>query len=82
MFRLLLVSALISPSGPLAAQSLVITNKQDATASIISLGDGRTVATLPTGEGPHEVAVSPDGKLAVVTDYGAQVAGPEDTPGN
>ncbi len=57
------------------AQSLVVTNKQESTASIISLADGRTVATLPTGQGPHEVAVSADGKLAVVTDYGAQVSG-------
>ncbi len=48
MFRLLLASALILPGGALAAQSLVITNKQDATASIISLGEGKTVATLPT----------------------------------
>lgn len=57
------------------AQSLVVTNKQEATASIISLTDGKTVATLPTGQGPHEVAVSADGKLAVVTDYGAQISG-------
>lgn len=75
MVRLVLALALIVPSGTIAAQSLVITNKQDATASIISLADGKTVALLPTGDGPHEVAVSADGKLAVVTDYGAQVVG-------
>jgi YVTN family beta-propeller protein len=28
------------------------------------------VATVPTGHGPHEVVVSPDGKIAVVADYG------------
>jgi YVTN family beta-propeller protein len=33
------------------------------------------VATLPTGEGPHEVAVSSDGRWAIVTNYGAQTPG-------
>jgi len=27
----------------------------------VDLGSGEVVATLPTGAGPHEVAVSPDG---------------------
>jgi YVTN family beta-propeller protein len=34
------------------------------------------VARIDTGEGPHEVAASDDGKLAFVTNYGAK------TPGN
>ena len=33
------------------------------------------LATLPTGQGPHEVAISRDGSVAVVTDYGAQGPG-------
>lgn len=53
-----------------AAQSLVITNKYESTASIITLADWKTVATLPTGDAPHEVAVSHDGKWAVATDCG------------
>lgn len=72
--RLFAICTLI-PVVAAQAQSLVITNKQESTATIISLTDGKTVATLPTGQGPHEVAVSGDGKLAVVTDYGAQVGG-------
>lgn len=60
-----------------SSQSLVITNKNESTASIITLADGKTVATLPTGNAPHEVAVSRDGKWAVATDYGA--AGPGGT---
>lgn len=51
---------------------LVVANKQEATASIIDVASGRTVATVPTGTGPHEAAVSHDGRWAVVTDYGAQ----------
>ena len=30
----------------------------------------KTVATLAVGTGPHEVAISPDGRWAVVTVYG------------
>jgi YVTN family beta-propeller protein len=59
------------PSGDV----LVVANKQDATASIIEVSSGRTLALLPTGQGPHEAAVSHDGRWAVVTDYGAQTPG-------
>ena len=33
------------------------------------------MARIPTGEGPHEIAASSDGKLAVVTNYGAKDPG-------
>lgn len=59
------------PSGDV----LVVANKQDATASIIEVQSGRTLALLPTGAGPHEAAVSHDGRWAVVSDYGAQTPG-------
>jgi DNA-binding beta-propeller fold protein YncE len=36
----------------------------------VDVASGRTLATLPTGHGPHEVVVSGDGRTAVVTDYG------------
>ena len=55
--------------------TLVITNKGPATATIIDVASGRTLATLPTGQGPHEVVLSSDGRTAVVTDYGAQTGG-------
>ena len=50
------------PSG-----TLVVLNKTEATASLIDLASGRVHATLPTGDGPHEAAVSPDGRTALVT---------------
>ena len=53
--------------------ALIVLNKSDDTASIIDPASGATRMTLPTGPGPHEVAVSPDGKFAVVADYGHQV---------
>lgn len=66
---------------PLGAQvpgltgTLIVTNKTPSTATLIDVASGRTLATLPTGTGPHEVALSPSGRVAVVTDYGGQGGG-------
>jgi DNA-binding beta-propeller fold protein YncE len=49
---------------------LLVLNKGEATASLIALGSGRVEATMPVGEGPHEVAVRPDGRIAVACNYG------------
>lgn len=54
--------------------TLVVTNKGANTASIIDVAGGRIVATVPVGRGPHEVAMSHDGRLAVATNYGDQRA--------
>jgi DNA-binding beta-propeller fold protein YncE len=50
--------------------TLIVTNKSPATATIIDVATGEALATLPTGNGPHEVVLSKDGRIAVVTDYG------------
>tara|TARA_B110000208_G_scaffold46336_1_gene61491 strand:+ start:38905 stop:39894 length:990 start_codon:yes stop_codon:yes gene_type:complete len=50
--------------------TLIVLNKSSNSASFIDLGSGLTIASLPTGEGPHELVVSDDGLLAVGTDYG------------
>ncbi len=55
--------------------TLVVANKAEATVSLIDLGRGRAVATLPAGDGPHEVGISPDGRHALVTNYGRETAG-------
>ena len=57
------------------AGTLVVLNKAEATASLIDLATGAVAATLPTGRGPHEVAVSADGRWAVVSNYGAEAPG-------
>jgi DNA-binding beta-propeller fold protein YncE len=56
-------------------RTLIVLNKDDATASFVDLATLRVRATAPTGQGPHEVAVSPDGRLAAVANYGAQEPG-------
>lgn len=71
------IALLICICGLAAANSgtLLVLNKSDNTVSLIDLATNRTVGTLPTGTAPHEVAVSADGKLAVVANYGAQQPG-------
>jgi YVTN family beta-propeller protein len=60
-----------APSQPL----LLVLNKAEATLSIIDPSTMRVVGRVPTGEGPHEVATSADGRLAYVTNYGGQKPG-------
>jgi len=69
----LLISAAASFVLPPAwAATLVVANKAEATASLINLESGEVVATLPTGEGPHEVGISPNGQYALVSNYGSR----------
>jgi DNA-binding beta-propeller fold protein YncE len=79
---MLLCAALIGLPASARAQlpdgltgTLVVTNKGAASASIIDIASGTILATLPTGNGPHEVAITSDGALAIVTDYGGQPGG-------
>lgn len=65
---LIVGASLIAATG--GTQTLVVANKAEATVSLIDLASGEVKATLPTGDGPHEVAVSPDGTRALVTNYG------------
>lgn len=66
---------LIAAAGAPAAGTLVVLNKAEASASLIDLASGKVAATLPTGDGPHEAAVSPDGRLALCANYGRGTAG-------
>ncbi len=60
-----------------ATGTLIVLNKAEATASLIDLATGEVAATVRTGDGPHEAAVSPDGQLAVASNYGTR-----DAPGS
>jgi YVTN family beta-propeller protein len=62
-----LASAQRGPAG-----TVIVSNMNDNTATIIDAANGRVVATLPTGEGPHEVATSHDGRWAIVSNYGVR----------
>ena len=54
------------------AGMLVVANQEGASATVLDASNMKTIATLPVGVGPHEVAISPDGRWAVVTNYGNQ----------
>src|SRR5256885_12835048 len=77
MRALLSFTALVLPGSIALAQgpALIVLNKAQASASLISLVDGRTIVTMPVGDGPHEVAISPDGNWAVAANYGGRTAG-------
>jgi YVTN family beta-propeller protein len=68
-----LVAATLMLAPTLPAQTLAVVHK-DVHQMGIYAADGGLRALVPTGEGPHEVAISGDGRWAVATDYGA--AGP------
>ncbi len=57
------------------AASLLVLNKSEATLAIVEPASGRVLGTVPTGDGPHEVAVSADGRYAFVTNYGGRGPG-------
>lgn len=74
---LVLIAVLSLPSMPLAQGGrLVVLNKTDNTLVTLDPANGKILGTVATGEGPHEVVVSADGRTAFVGNYGAQ------TPGN
>jgi DNA-binding beta-propeller fold protein YncE len=54
--------------------TLLVLNKADATLAFVDPATMEVVAKIATGNGPHEVAVTGDGKTAVVANYGT---GPE-----
>ncbi len=77
--RSLLISAIVSASAFAAAlpsPALIVLNKEDAMLVIIDPASGKVTGKIATGESPHEVVVSGDGKTAYVTNYGSK------TPGN
>jgi DNA-binding beta-propeller fold protein YncE len=56
---------------------LLVGNKSGHTLWALDLASGEKRASFGTGTGPHEVEISPDGRFAVVSNYGDR-----DQPGN
>jgi YVTN family beta-propeller protein len=77
IFLALLLSAFSISALAANPGTLLVLNKADNTVSLLDLATKKSIATIPTGEGPHEIAVSPNGKIAVVCNYGSSP-----TPGN
>jgi YVTN family beta-propeller protein len=69
-------AATMSAQTQTPSPALLVLNKAANSLAIVDPATKQVVARIDTGEGPHEVAASDDGKLAFVTNYGAK------TPGN
>lgn len=55
--------------------ALLVLNKEEATLAIVDPASGKVVGRAKTGDGPHEVEASADGRYAFVTNYGARSPG-------
>lgn len=64
MCSLILASTLIG--------TLVVANKSGDSVSFIDLDSGRESARVAVGRAPHELAVSPDGRMVLVAEYGPE----------
>jgi DNA-binding beta-propeller fold protein YncE len=62
---------------PASAETLLVVRKTGNAVDFIDPGSGLRLASVPTGNAPHEISVSPDGKRAVVSNYGTR-----DQPGS
>jgi len=59
--------------------TVVAVNQQSDTVSLIDLRTMEAYRHVPVVGGPHEAAVSPDGRSVLVTNYNKQGAGPQKT---
>ena len=59
------------------ADTLLVVRKSADALDFVDPGSGLRLASVPVGFAPHEVSVSPDGTLAVVSNYGTR-----DRPGS
>jgi YVTN family beta-propeller protein len=52
------------------ADALIVVRKSAAAVDVVEPGSGSILMTVPVGHAPHEIGVSPDGRRAIVTNYG------------
>ncbi len=69
------LAALVSFSALTAAQTLLVLNKTENSMAIVDPATRKVIGRVPTGEGPHEVTASADGRLAFVANYGGREPG-------
>ena len=62
--------AVVCTSAQQRGPRLLVLNKEDATFTGINPETAAVLATVPTGEGPHELVTSTDGKTAFASNYG------------
>ncbi len=75
LFAAILFTTITRAQNATPSPALLVLNKAENSLAILDPATKQVVARIPTGEGPHEIAASADGKLAVVTNYGAKNPG-------
>jgi YVTN family beta-propeller protein len=72
------LSGAVSPAQETPSPALLVLHKGDNAMAIVDPSTGEVMGRVPTGQDPHELVVSDDGKLAIATNY----AGPGPRGGN
>ena len=72
-----LLLAMLAQSAAAVADTLLVVRKSADALDFFDPGSGLRLATVAVGFAPHEVSVSPDGRLAAVSNYGTR-----DEPGS
>src|SRR5580658_9134719 len=67
------MAASLGSAAPVRAYTAYVTNERDNTISVVDLDKMETVKTVPVGQRPRGIAISPDGKSLYVA------AGDDDT---
>jgi YVTN family beta-propeller protein len=67
-------ASLTSQTTPDLTGVILVSNQKAASASLIDLATGQ-VHNIPVGPGPHEAAISHDGRTGAISIYGIQPAG-------
>jgi YVTN family beta-propeller protein len=70
-----MAAAILTAAAETPSALLLVLNKEDASLAIVDPVARKVLRRVPTGESPHEVAVSSDGKLAFVANYGSRTPG-------
>jgi YVTN family beta-propeller protein len=65
-----IIAAASTPTAQRAPARLLVLNKEDATLAVVDPVSGTVLGRVPTGQQPHELVASTDGRLAFASNYG------------
>src|SRR5229473_438448 len=68
------LAAAVNAAGQMPSPALLVLNKE-GTLAIVDPATRKVVGQVPTGESPHEVVASSDGKMAFASNYGSTTPG-------
>lgn len=63
-------TVLLLSLAPVRAGTLLVAEPESHQVAFIDTASGQRRATAPTGAGPRDIAISPDGRLALVSNFG------------